>query len=397
MKSKLIAVVLSFIVMIAITPLVFKSLMNKKFDSMLASWEMKGYKISQIEDKSTYLTTDRIFKVVIPGNKLDKSGYIKDVVLRVEAVFKNLPVTNVKFLGKVLKIDLSNPYDTEVLNKAIRDKIRFLVITPNFKVYKYKIFDSKILLGDTKFAFKGINGEFLYPGENSLKAKDILIGSVSKPIDFEVKNLINVYKKEKNVINQKEKFNFYITLNDSKLSLINTEINNIVYLYDKIKLILTISIQNADIFSVLRLSELNGKFNLSGIDLALINKIKTASQEEKKALILKIFEKGFKASAALNVKHIFVKNKDIGYLDLDVKATFYPTSDILQKLQADDLSFLDLKIKLKTTPEVATILMNSNPKLAFLFAFAKKDKYVELNAEIKKGKLFINGEEIKSN
>ncbi len=395
MKSKLIAVVLSFIIMIGVTPLVFSALMNKKFDSMLESLKKEGYKISQIEDKSSYLKTDRVFEVVVPGKKIDNTGYVKDIVLKVETVFKNLPVTDVKFFGEVLKIELLNKYDTEILNKAIKDKIKFVVVTPNFKVYKYKVFNNKIVLEDTKFLFDDVEGELLYPKKNTLKIRDIILGSLTQPIMFEVKNFLTVYKKENNTLSQKNKFDFFVTLNSSKLSLLNVNIDNIAYFSEKLKVITTIDIKNADIFSLLRMSGFNLKFDLDGVDAEMIKKLENADSESaKQKVALEILQKGFNVLANLNISHIFVKNRDLGYLKLDVKAVFYPTSNILEKMQQSDFSFLDLKLHLETTPEIATLLMNEAPEFAFLFAFAKKDKNLVLDLEIKKGRLFVNGEEI---
>lgn len=69
MKNKLLIMFLTFLVMIGVTPLIFDKLMNAKFNKMLENVKKDGFEVIQIEDKSTYLQTDRIFKVVIPGQK----------------------------------------------------------------------------------------------------------------------------------------------------------------------------------------------------------------------------------------------------------------------------------------------------------------------------------------
>ena len=68
MKNRFVVMFITFIVMILLTPIIFSKLMNSKFNTMLLKiQQQKGIIIKEIKDKSTYLTTDRIFDVKIPG------------------------------------------------------------------------------------------------------------------------------------------------------------------------------------------------------------------------------------------------------------------------------------------------------------------------------------------
>ena len=106
MKNKLIIMLVTFIVLIAITPFVFSKLMNSKFNKMLDNLRKDGIEIKLIEDKSSYIKTDKLFLVTIPEKFLVKQNLegIKSIVLKVEAQFKNLPVTDVLFWVKLKKL-----------------------------------------------------------------------------------------------------------------------------------------------------------------------------------------------------------------------------------------------------------------------------------------------------
>ena len=108
MKNKLIIMLVTFIVLIAITPFVFSKLMNAKFDEMLDNLRKDGIEIKLIEDKSSYIQTDKLFLVTIPEKFLINKDIalegVKSVTLEIETKFKNLPITDVLFLGKVKKL-----------------------------------------------------------------------------------------------------------------------------------------------------------------------------------------------------------------------------------------------------------------------------------------------------
>ena len=101
-KSKIIVMGITFIVLILITPLVFSKLMNAKFNQMLKKYENEGYSIKLIKDKSSYIQTDKVFEVLIPGKKVNLN--VNDINITLEVKFKNLPVTNVVFEGVVNSI-----------------------------------------------------------------------------------------------------------------------------------------------------------------------------------------------------------------------------------------------------------------------------------------------------
>ena len=126
MKNKLIVMILTFAVMIALTPLVFSKLMNAKFNQMIENLNKEGIKVEVIKDKSSYLQTDKILSVEIPKEYLNNA--FESINLEVEAKFKNLPVTNVLFLGNVKNVKLMPQfakYENKI-NEFLKKYIKFV-------------------------------------------------------------------------------------------------------------------------------------------------------------------------------------------------------------------------------------------------------------------------------
>ena len=126
MKNKLIVMILTFAVMIALTPLVFSKLMNAKFNQMIENLNKEGIKVEVIKDKSSYLQTDKILSVEIPKKYLNNT--FEKVNLEVEAKFKNLPVTNVLFLGNIKNVKLMPQfakYENEI-NEFLKKYIKLI-------------------------------------------------------------------------------------------------------------------------------------------------------------------------------------------------------------------------------------------------------------------------------
>ncbi|WP_456471380.1 hypothetical protein [Caminibacter sp.] len=393
-KTKLLSFFVTFVIMIALTPLIFNKLMNSKFNQMLQNLEKKGIVIKEIEDKSSYLTTDRVFEVIIPGNMIDNSGFIQSVKLNVESVFKNLPVTDVKFFGKILDVvTLDGSFES-----ILKDKINFLVVTPNFKVYRYKIKDNTIDLHDSLLIFKKVEGVFEYPQKNTLKVKNLLFKSKTQPVYFELKNYNNEYMEKESTISQKNSGDFFFSAQNKKLSIFNLRSSTNIYPGKKLRIINSIDFDKADLFSFLSINGFTSRVSIYNLDSALIKEMINADEYKKRALMLKLLEKGFNTDLKANIKTVYLNKQNAGFLDLVLKAKINPVNNLEEKLLNNDISFLDLKLNLKTTPALATFLMNIEPKSAFIFALADKSGgIVKIRFELKNGEVYINGEKIKSN
>ena len=126
MKNKLIVMILTFAVMIVLTPLVFSKLMNAKFNQMIENLNKEGIKVEVIKDKSSYLQTDKILSVEIPKKYLNNA--FESINLEVEAKFKNLPVTNVLFIGNIKNVNLMpqfEKYENEI-NEFLKKYIKLI-------------------------------------------------------------------------------------------------------------------------------------------------------------------------------------------------------------------------------------------------------------------------------
>ena len=107
-NNKLIVMIITFIILIGLTPLIFSKFMNARFNTMLLKLQQnRGIVAKEIKNKSSYLTTDRVFEVTIPGSVL-KQKKIKSITLRMEVKFKNLPVSNVWSHNVIHNIKLQN-------------------------------------------------------------------------------------------------------------------------------------------------------------------------------------------------------------------------------------------------------------------------------------------------
>ncbi len=398
MKNKIIVFIVTFVVMVLATPFVFDKLMNSKFNKMLENLQKQGYVIKEIENKSSYLTTDRVFKVVVPGEKIDNSGYIKDIVLEVESKFKNLPVTDVKFLGKILKVESIDKAFEEQINQIIKDKIRFFVVTPNFKTYKYRLFDTDLLAGLNEMKLTGIEGVYDYPYKNILKAKSLVYKDV-KGIILEIKQFTHKFEEKENTLKNDMKFNFYATLNNQKVTLLNVKTDSITYLGNKIKSISNLQFDTLNFVNNIIIKNFKLNFFADNIDGKIVKKLQNTNDRfQREQLIKELVSKGMDLKLDLKIKDIEAMKQKLGFFDLNSKLKILPDPMLFDKLNKNDLSDLEIFVDLKTTPQISTLLMNVIPQSAFAFALAKKEKgTVELILKVQNGVIYINGEKIKSN
>ena len=388
MKNKIMVMVITFVIMVALTPVIFGKLMNSKFNTMtIELQQQKGISIKEIKDKSSYLTTDRIFEVKIPGSLLNDNGidYIKMIS---EVKFKNLPVTNVKFLITVKKIVLSN-------NKAIpliNNKIKLLVMTPDFKVYKYKIFDNSIDLKtrNTVLSWKNFNGVYdektkIFNNENGI---------------IELKNYLNdlkIYNVKtflQNMYNKKvQKLHFDVSFSNKKLKIKIDNFNlasKLNILNNSINLSSTAKCDKVNVNNLIKISKINSDFEINGIDKNIYEKLqnKNYTQED----INKLLQEGFRGKFNLNIEDIFFM-QNLGFVNLKSKFTIKNAS--IEKINNNDLSFLDLNMSLQTSPKLIDIIANLFKPIKQI-AVIKNNKAI-INLKINKGKISINGRPIKSN
>ncbi len=396
-KTKLATFFITFVILILITPLIFGKMMNSRFDSMLGKIDVNGYKIKEIKNKSSYLLTDRVFEVKIPGKNIN-SPQIEYIDAVVEAKFKNLPVTTVEFNGTVKNIVFKNPQYNEI-NRYIKNKIKFFVTTPDFKVYRYRILDNNISINDAVLTFKGINGTYKYPDKNIITISLIDLKSSTQPFDIKIKNIKNEEEKNKNQymtkssfdINGKfSKFDFAITGVHSK-SLTVTGMN-------KINADAEMSFDNFNVANFIDIAKTHLNVKVNNIDKKLVEKIKnTTAKDEKQQLLLALISKGFTVNTDLNISNIKYMTQNLGFFQVNTFVKFIPTKNLEMKMRNNDFSFVDFDVNIKTTPAIAQILAMFEPKISFVLQNAKTQNGAVI-IEIKKenGNIFINGRKIES-
>jgi len=395
-NSKLAVMFLTFLVMIALTPLIFSKLMNAKYNSMLNDLRSQGVVIKEIQDKSTYLKTDKIYDVVIPGKLINAENIINQLHLKVETLFNNLPVTDVKFKGNVTKAQLAENFAPmqDDIGSFLKKYVKFTVTTPNFKNYAYRFEDINVK-DIPEFGAKTIKGVFQNGTvkKNTLNINDIYLKD--KSLLFEIKNFKNTFEGDVNDSYTTSRFNINAKLN--RLTANATDV------FSKTKTVIhkTLFIDTSLGFNRLIISDAADASGfklhaqLKGIETELLKKMASAPENEKDFYIEQIFEKGFNINIASNLKNLKISHKDYGYFDMTFNLEFLPTQNIKQKIDNDDIDFVNAKLHLETSPEIAMMLMNALPQSAFLFAFAKKEKgIVKLDIELRSGQWFSEGQPI---
>ncbi|GAB6074383.1 hypothetical protein [Nautilia lithotrophica] len=397
MKNKLIVMGITFLILIAITPFIFGKLMNSKYNQMLNDLRNKGITINIVKDKSTYLQTDKILRVTIPSKILNSQGLIEEVELNIETKFKNLPVTNVLFLGNVENIKLADNFKNiqNDLNTFFKKYVKFVITTPNFKDYAYK-FDDIIINNNPTIGIEHITGTFKR-GENLkniLKIKDIYVKD--KKGFIEIKNFKNQFEgNEKNSLSKTD-FNVNVDLNRFKLQINSVYSTTKTFISDVAKVNSTFGFKTLNIPNAVNADDFKVNMEIKGIKTALLKKLAQAKEDEKDQYLEKIFEEGFDINIDSSLKNIKAMQRDFGGYTLNFDIKFLPTKNFKAKLNSNNIDFIDAKLNLITTPEIANILMNTLPRSAFLFALAKKENSkVILNLEFKQGKLYSEGQLVK--
>jgi len=387
MKNKFIVMIITFLILIGITPFIFSKLMNSKFNTMLIEIQQQdGIKIKEVENKSSYLTTDRVFLVEIPGKKFNEN-FIKNVIVKVETKFKNLPVTNVDFVGNVKKVDLTNGENIDSFAK----QIKFFVTTPDLKVFNYKVDDIDFNLNKAEFKMQNIKGIYnLKTMTNKLQIKDISLKA--NQILAELKNINNTSSYKYHFMHTENNFNFYLTLANNKFQITNIHTLTDTKVAKKTDINIQISFDKF-ISNYVSMDNFVTRLDILNIDTAALKKFANNYEDKKDIELLK---KGLDVVFNSKAKNIKLLKNDLGSYLVKADMKIKPDANLEEDIKENNLSFLSSHIYYESSPQISTILMNTFPKSAFVFALAKKngDKVI-LDIVLKDSKLKINGEEIK--
>jgi hypothetical protein len=395
-KQKYLVMGLTFLILIAVTPLIFSKLMNAKLNKMVENLNKEGYSVKLIKDKSSYLKTDKIFLVDIPGDKLNNQ-LIDNLEFKIETTFNNLPVTKVDFKGVLEKINLTAKEYNDDINSLFDEKIKFTAVTPNFKVYDYKIENINLPIGNAKINIKGIKGIFEY---SSIKSNKLSIDDISFITDnllIELKNVKNNSFYEKNDIKNENKFDFYLKAANNNIQINNVKISTHSLIDKKTSVISKISFDNFISNNFLNMENFVFNLNILNLDTpALIAIANEIDPQKRDLLTLNLLKKGLEINLKSQAKKIEVMNKSFGFYLVDANLKVLPDPNLQEDIKTNNLKFLNSTIHYESTPEIATLFMNLFPKSAFIFALAKKTNgKLILDVNLKDSKLFVNGEEIK--
>ncbi|GAX87827.1 conserved hypothetical protein [Lebetimonas natsushimae] len=394
-KQKYLIMGITFLILIAITPFVFSKLMNAKLNKMVENLNKEGYSVKLIKDKSSYLKTDKVFLVDIPGDKLNNQ-LVDNLKFKIETTFNNLPVTKVDFKGVLEKIDLTAKEYNDEINSLFDKKIKFTAVTPNFKVYDYKLEDINLPVGNAEVNIKGIKGIFEYSDIKNNKLSIDDISFITDNLLIEMKNIRNNSFYKKNNIKNENSFDFYLKVANNNIQINNVKISTNSLIDKKTSVISKISF---DKFISNFLNMDNFMFNINVLNLdtpALIAVANEIDPQKRDLLTLNLLKKGLEINLQSQAEKIEVMNKSLGFYLVDANLKVLPDPNLQEDIKTNNLKFLDSTIHYESTPEIATLFMNLFPKSAFLFALAKKTNgKVILDISLKNSKLLINGEEVK--
>jgi len=396
-KNKLIVMFITFAVLIAATPFIFGKLMNSRYNQMLNDLRSKGISINVVKDKSTYLQTDKVLEVSIPSKLLNDNGVIKEIKLHIETKFKNLPVTNVLFFGKLDQVVLSDQYKNleSKINPFLQKYIKFVVTTPNFRDYAYK-FDDIVIKDKADIGIKNIKGTFKNGKliKNSLNIKEIYIKD--KKGYFEIKNFKNHFEGNEKSTYSKTNFDVDVNINRFKLQVQNVYSTTKTLLSKEVTVHSSLGFDSLDVPNMANAQNFDVKAQINGIETKILEQLAKAPKDEQEQYLDKIFEKGFNINVNSRLKDAKVMQRDLGGYNLGLNIKFLPTKNFRAKVNSKNIDFVDIKLDLTTTPQIANLIMNMVPRSAFLFALAKKKNgKVVLNLEYKKGQLYSDGQLIK--
>ena len=387
-KSKLLVMAFTFVILIAITPFIFSKLMNSKFNQMLDKYRSEGYKIELIEDKSSYVTTDKVFNVVIPGNKLDLKD-IKNLNLKVEVVFKNLPVTNVTFDTILKKVILSNNQEID-----FKDRIEAVIVTPNFKEFSYKLKDIYYQDNSGILTLKGVKGNFRKDFTLFVLKSSTLIFKDKNSNQVEIRDLEVKTQKDENSEFSKVRLNVVWNEPNFTYQINGLEFSNRVFGDKTTQVNLGFKFKNFIIPNIAEFDKFDSKLEISNLKLSLkdissYGLLPKASQEE---LVISAIQKGFDLSFRGKVKNIksLASGEDLKGISVDLSAKVLPFD--IKKVDMNKLDFLHANLRVVVSNKIVSFFKSINPQMTARFLVLARENgsnYV-LNLEFDKGKLLVN-------
>jgi len=371
--KKTMVMILTFIVMILITPFVFSKLMNSKYDTMLLKLSQNGYKIKTIKENIGYLKSERILDITIPGNKLGLNQ-VRYIETEVKTYFKNLPVTDVYFEGKVKKIKLKhqNP-----LIENLAKKIEFKAVTPNFKVYAFNINPIKY----KNFSVDRIKGKL------DIKNKILTFNTNSSfkenNLTIKISNLNSYIERKKDFFKNKETFNANIQVLDKNISIEDVDIGNVLSFNNPFiefktsfkRLFFSKIIDVDDFYSDIKAYD----FNESLFKKAILSKDKN--------LTLNLLTNGFKLDINASLKNLSFLGFNQGGIKLLVKIGISKAKSI-KDFNKNFKKYLSIQIKADMSKEFARMLSQSFPMLrGFLRVPPDKNGIVHVRINLAKGSI----------
>ena len=375
MKNKLMVMIITFVILIGLTPFFFAKLMNAKFDKMLLNLQHKGLHITQLLDKSSYLKTDRVFEVIIPGNVL-KQKNIKSIKLLTEVKFKNLPVTNVYFHNILKNIIFLSGKEIPVLKKH---HIVFNVTTPDFKTYAFVVEPVKygtFFLSPIKGTFQ-INKDISRININAISLKD-------KKVRFYIDNFSSVTEKNKNLFKTENRFNLHLQFMDKNISVNNVDILSSLKISEKTDVNLKLSFRKLDFSKIISADDFDAKIRIYDLNSNLFNR---AIKSKDKNLTLALLAEGFKSELDASLKNLMFLGLDQGGFKLNIKVVFYKAKN-LEDFEKNFKSHLALNIKADVSENFAKMLRDSFPVTRqFLNIPPDKNGIIHFNIHLDRGSI----------
>ena len=383
-KQKIFVMGLTFLILIIVTPFAFDKLMNSKFNTMLLNLQQqRGIKIKEIKDKSSYLTTDRIFDVTIPGNITDQQ-IVKSVVIQSEVKFKNLPVTNVKFFNVVKKMVLNDGSDV----KPLENNLKFIVITPDFNAYKYRILDNNITVSNMIFSWKNFNG--IFDNKTKLFKNDSgLITVKNKLVNLMIYNIKSLLQDKAHLKQQQIHFDVNLSTQKFNAAVKNFTSQNKADINKKVNISSKSVCDEININNLFKIKKSTSVLAINGIDKNLYDRMQQGENSEE--ITNKLLKEGFNGKFNVKIKDIFFLNP-LGFLDINT--TFNVKNGSLEKIKNNDIGFASINASIVTTPLLIKSVSNVFPDINNLTEI--KNHKAVINIKINKGNILINGRQIKS-
>ena len=371
MKNKLVVMIVTFVIMILLTPFIFSKLMNAKYDTMLLKLSQNGYKIKTLKENIGYLKSERVLDVIVPGEKI-KSNEIEYIESEIKTYFKNLPVTNVYFEGKIKDIKLKHP------NKIIKDiakKIEFNAVTSDFKTYAFSIKPIKY----KNLSISTIKG-ILKPSSGILNFNTNVVFRDNN-LTFYISDLNSFIEQKKDLFKEDSKFNLNLQILDKNATVKNIEIESLI---DKSSLKFKLSFNKLLFSKIIEADNFFAQIKAYDFNKTLFKK---ALISKDKNLTLKLLANGFKVDVNSSLKNLLFLGFNQGGFNLNIKAIIYK-ADNIKDFENNFKKYLSVKINATLSKEFAKMLRQSFPMLrGFLNLPPDKNGNIHIRINLNKGSI----------